>query len=116
MNNGQSSPSPTIRLITDERLLAVIRGLTLVGLAVIGFFLMRLVSVNDENMRRMDEFRTSIQLQVSEFKIEVAKSTANANAMILALQDRVSAQSRRMDGFDGDIREVNKKLYEGRTR
>lgn len=114
MNNGQSSASPTIRLATNEWLLAGFRLGSLIGLALIGFFLQRLVSLNDENMRRMDDFRNNIQAQVSEFKIDVAKNTANTTAMIIALQDRVSAQSRRMDGFDGDIREVNKKLYERR--
>lgn len=114
MNNGQSNPSPAIRLATNEWLLAAFRMGSLVGLALIGFFLQRLVTLNDENMRRMDDFRNNIQAQVSEFKIDVAKNTANTTAMIIALQDRVSAQSRRMDGFDGDIREVNKKLYERR--
>jgi hypothetical protein len=114
MNNGQSHPSATIRALTDERFLAAYRAVVMLAVGVVGFFLVRLVNAMDESARTMEAFKTSIHTQVSDIKIEVARNTANTSATIAAIHGRMDAQSRRMDGFDTDLREVNKKLYDGR--
>jgi len=116
MNHGQSSPSAAIRWFTDERLLAGFRTFATLALGVVVFFVIRLVTLQDDTNRQMELFRASVQVQISEFKIDVARNTSTNNAMISAIQNRLDAQSRRMDGFDTDMREVNKKLYEVRTR
>lgn len=115
MNNGQSSSSPAIRLFTDERVLAGFRLFSTASLGIIVFFVLRFVSVQDETNRQMEAFRASIQAQISDFKIDVARNTSTNNAMIAAIQNRLDAQSSRMDGMGSDIREVNKKLYEARV-
>ena len=114
MNHGQSSPSPTIRFFTNEHLLAGFRIFATCALGIVVFFVLRLVSLQDETNRQMDMFRAAIQIQVSDIKIEVARNTANTSANIAAIHGRMDAQSRRMDGFDTDMREVNKKVYEWR--
>jgi len=116
MNHGQEHPSATIRALTDERFLAAYRALVVIGVAVASFFLVRLVSTIDDTARQMQDFKAAIQAQVSDFKIEVARSTSTNNTMIQAIQSRMDAHSRRMDIQDNDIRDINKRLYEGRAK
>lgn len=116
MNDGQSNPSPVIRFTTNEWYLGALRHAGLIGLAVVSFFLNRLITQNDEGMHRMEDFRRDIQAQVSAFRIDYASNTSTVNATIIAIQDRQSAQSRRLDSTDGEVRDLRNKFYEGRTR
>lgn len=127
MNNGQSNPSPAIRAVTNEFVLAGWRALltavVVIFIPLIAWVGLRLVSNLDDNTKQVAELRREIGQQIeiqtsrlSDFKIEVARTNATTATTMVSIQNRMDAQSRRMDGFDGDLREINKKLYEGRTR
>jgi hypothetical protein len=121
MNNGPSHPSPTIRAFTDERFLAAYRAILMAFVGISMFFGQRMVNSIDESARQINDLKREMAQRVedgasrlAEFKIEVARTNATTVATMLAIQNRVDAQSRRMDISDGDIREINKKLYDGR--
>lgn len=119
-NTGQEHPSAAIRTLTTEGYLAVYRlavlAFTVIGVPLICFFLMRLININDENVRAMEAFRVNIQAQVATIREEAAKNNSAFAATMAAVQDRMNAHSNRMDGFGTDIRDINKRMYEWRAR
>lgn len=111
-----------IRAFTDERFLAGYRGVLMAFVGIASFFGVRLVNNQDEGIRQLNELKREIAQRaedgngrLSEFKIEVARTNATTAATMVSIQNRMDAQSRRMDNQDSDIREINKKLYDGRS-
>lgn len=127
MNDGQSHSSPIIRGLTNEVFLASWRALLtcvlVIVLPLLAWIGMRLVANLDDNTKQVIDLRREIGQRIedsngrlSDFKIEAARTNATVVATLVSIQNRMDAQSRRMDATDSDVREINKKLYEGRTR
>lgn len=121
MNTGQTSSSPIIRVFTNEGVLAFYRSVVSIGMVLVGFFLNRLVNEFDSAKSEIAALRREVAQQIgendrhlAEFKVEVARTNAATAATLVAIQDRVNAQSRRSDGIEGDIRVINTRLYENR--
>lgn len=123
MNHGQEHPSSTIRLLTSEPVLAFYRIILLAFVGIASFAGQRMISNIDDTAKQVSELRREVSqrledsnTRLSDFKIEVARTNATTVATMMSIQNRMDAQSRRMDSQDGDIREINKKLYDGRSK
>jgi hypothetical protein len=121
VNHGQEHPSPAIRLLTSEPVLAFYRIILLAFVGIASFAGQRMISNIDDTAKQVSELRREVSqrledsnTRLSDFKIEVARTNATTVATMMSIQNRMDAQSRRMDSQDGDIREINKKLYDGR--